>query len=104
MFLRRFPQYLTIACLALSLLLFLHSIFLLPFFTDSANASYSAKFADFAAFHLIGMMCSFGGNDKTRLNTVMLIVRALTFLGVSVGVFSLSRSFPAQNGALDRMN
>ncbi|KAK2963380.1 hypothetical protein BLNAU_1422 [Blattamonas nauphoetae] len=38
MFLRRFPQYLTVTCLALSLLLFRYSFFMLPFFTDTANA------------------------------------------------------------------
>ncbi|KAK2956760.1 hypothetical protein BLNAU_8213 [Blattamonas nauphoetae] len=42
MFLSRFPQYRTVACLALSLLLFRYSFFLLPFFTDMTNASYSA--------------------------------------------------------------
>ncbi|KAK2942633.1 hypothetical protein BLNAU_22451 [Blattamonas nauphoetae] len=38
MFLRRFPQYLTVACLALSLLLSRSSFFMLPFFKDMTNA------------------------------------------------------------------
>ncbi|KAK2942139.1 hypothetical protein BLNAU_22949 [Blattamonas nauphoetae] len=102
MFLRRFPQYPTIASLALSLLLFLHSFFLLPFFTDSANASYSAKFADFAAFHLIGMICSFVGNDKTRLNTVVSTVWAIAFLAMKTpakrAVVQTMISMPQTNG------
>ncbi|KAK2950039.1 hypothetical protein BLNAU_15074 [Blattamonas nauphoetae] len=44
----------------------------------------TAMCADIAVFHLIGMICSFVGNDKTRLNTIMWIVWALAFLGVSV--------------------
>ncbi|KAK2944878.1 hypothetical protein BLNAU_20221 [Blattamonas nauphoetae] len=82
MFLRRFPQYLTVACLALSLLLFRHD-----------QRVSTAMCADIAVFHLIGNICSFVGNDKTRLNSIMWIVWALVLLGVSVGVFFLSRTF-----------
>ncbi|KAK2952829.1 hypothetical protein BLNAU_12297 [Blattamonas nauphoetae] len=85
MFLRRFPQYLTVACLALSLLLFRHD-----------QRVSTAMCADIAVFHLIGIICSFVGNDKTRLNSIMWIVWALVLLGVSVGVFFLSRTDPVQ--------
>ncbi|KAK2945291.1 hypothetical protein BLNAU_19792 [Blattamonas nauphoetae] len=86
MFLRRFPQYLTVTCLALSLLLFRHD-----------QRISTAMCADIAVFHLIGMTCSFVGNDKTRLNTIMWIVWALAFLGVSMGVFFLSRTWAFTN-------
>ncbi|KAK2948039.1 hypothetical protein BLNAU_16986 [Blattamonas nauphoetae] len=80
------PQYLTVTCLALSLLLFRHD-----------QRISTAMCADIAVFHLIGMTCSFVGNDKTRLNTIMWIVWALAFLGVSMGVFFLSRTWAFTN-------
>ncbi|KAK2941579.1 hypothetical protein BLNAU_23508 [Blattamonas nauphoetae] len=70
MFLGRFPQYLTVVFLALSLFLFRHD-----------QRISTAMCADLAVFHLIGMISSFVGNDKTRLNTIMWIVWALAFLG-----------------------
>ncbi|KAK2958911.1 hypothetical protein BLNAU_6160 [Blattamonas nauphoetae] len=68
MFLRRFPQYLTIASLVLSLLLFLYSFFILPIFTDTANALFTAIFADTAD--------------------------AAEYGHVDLGMFFLSRTFP----------